>query len=188
MKKFLLIFILIFVVLFGIFYLFPQTTQSEKKYALAQASWEKEWEKEIEYLPEACKKEMKEKVARRKFFTPLTGYCSVEYLLKFWKSDLVVNAAAICHCESGGNPLAYNPKGPDESYGLFQINCKGGLRGNLARKCPKKAYCSPAEYRKKECENPLYQPEINNQVAKTLSGNGQNWRPWSCAKKVGIIK
>lgn len=44
----------------------------------------------------------------------------------FTGQDLKI-AVAVALAESGGNPRAHNPVGKDDSYGLWQINMRGGL-------------------------------------------------------------
>lgn len=41
--------------------------------------------------------------------------------------DAAVSMVAIALKESGGNPRAHNPKPPDDSYGLWQVNMIGNL-------------------------------------------------------------
>lgn len=49
------------------------------------------------------------------------------YALRHWTGDEAIVMTAIALAESLGNPLAYNPKPPDLSYGLWQINMRGDL-------------------------------------------------------------
>jgi hypothetical protein len=44
-----------------------------------------------------------------------------------WPEHLIPTMAAIGQAESSGNPNAYNPRGRDNSYGLWQINMLGKL-------------------------------------------------------------
>lgn len=45
-------------------------------------------------------------------------------------SDVVPTMTAIALAESGGNPNAHNDEGPDDSYGLWQINMRGDMGPN----------------------------------------------------------
>lgn len=76
-------------------------------------------------------------------------------------------AMAVALAESGGNARAYNPKGRDLSYGLFQINMLGGMG---------------PERRKKyglASNEALFDPATNARVAYALSNGGKNWKPWT---------
>lgn len=91
------------------------------------------------------------------------------YARRHWKGDAAVTATAIALCESRGNPNAYNPKFPDNSYGLWQINMYGDLgpdrraRYNLSR------------------NSQLFNPITNARVAfGVYQDAGNSWRPWSC--------
>lgn len=77
-------------------------------------------------------------------------------------------AAAIALAESGGNPGALNndPATGDYSVGLWQINYYGNLYPSRTA-----AYGSPATLR----TNPSEQAA----AAIGISGNGQNWSPWT---------
>ncbi len=82
------------------------------------------------------------------------------------RGDLAT-AVAIALAESGGNEKARNPRPPDNSYGLWQINMLGALgparrqQYNLAR------------------NEDLYNPATNARVMFGISGGGKNWAPWS---------
>ena len=76
-------------------------------------------------------------------------------------------AMAVAMAESGGNARAYNPKGRDLSYGLFQINMLGGMG---------------PERRKKyglASNEALFDPATNARVAYAMSNGGKNWKPWT---------
>jgi hypothetical protein len=76
-------------------------------------------------------------------------------------------AMAVAMAESGGNARAYNPKGRDLSYGLFQINMLGGMG---------------PERRKKyglASNEALFDPVTNARVAYAMSNGGKNWKPWT---------
>lgn len=76
-------------------------------------------------------------------------------------------AAAIALAESGGNPTSHNPRPPDDSYGLWQINMLGSM-GPSRR----------AAYGLKS-NTDLYDPATNARVAVAMSGKGSNFKPWS---------
>jgi hypothetical protein len=67
-------------------------------------------------------------------------------------------AAAVCTCESGGNPNARALTAYEDSRGLWQVNL-------LAH--PQYASVD------------LYDPAVNVQAALAISSNGTNWQPWS---------
>lgn len=76
--------------------------------------------------------------------------------------ETAVKMAAVAIKESNGNPRAFNGRGPDESYGLWQINLKGRLRGRLAEW----GLSAPED---------LYDPETNARAAYRLwAGNDSN--------------
>lgn len=76
-------------------------------------------------------------------------------------------ASRILMAESGGNARAYNGRGPDNSYGLFQINMIGAM--------------GPA--RRKQfglsSNDDLFDPLTNAKAAYAISNGGKNWSPWS---------
>ncbi len=76
-------------------------------------------------------------------------------------------AAAIAISESGGDPNAHNTKGPDNSYGLWQINMKGAL--------------GPARLKQFgiASADQLLDPATNARAMATLSKQGSDFRPWS---------
>lgn len=75
-------------------------------------------------------------------------------------------AAAIALAESGGNVAALNPRAPDYSVGLWQINYFGDLMGPRTR-----AYGPPSLLRS--------DPLANARAAVSISGNGNNFGPWT---------
>lgn len=75
--------------------------------------------------------------------------------------------AAVAMGESGGNLSAHNAKAPDDSYGPWQINMRGAL--GTARRATY-GLTSNAQ---------LYDLATSARVAKGISSNGVNWRPWS---------
>lgn len=76
-------------------------------------------------------------------------------------------AVAIALAESSGNPRAYNGRGRDQSYGLWQINMKPSEVGD----------------RKKELgiatNEALYDPAVNAAAMFKISRGGKDWSPWS---------
>lgn len=80
--------------------------------------------------------------------------------------DLTV-AVAIAFAESGGDPRAHNPRPPDNSYGLWQINMIGGL--------------GPA--RRKQFNLPnneaLFDPATNARVAYAIYKARGSFADWS---------
>lgn len=75
----------------------------------------------------------------------------------------IAMAVAIAEAESGGNPKAYNGKGADDSYGLWQINMKAHSVGELGI----------------SSKDALYDPVTNARAMVKISGSGGNWKPWS---------
>ena len=80
-------------------------------------------------------------------------------------ADLPV-AVAIALAESGGRERAHNTRPPDDSYGLWQINLYGSLRGRVS------------EYGLK-APGDLFDPATNARAMARISNGGKNWRPWS---------
>jgi len=74
---------------------------------------------------------------------------------------------AIAGAESGFDPRAHNPKPPDNSYGLGQVNMLGRL-GPARRK----------EFGLTSNEQ-LFDPLTNMRASYQISGHGKNWRPWT---------
>jgi hypothetical protein len=76
-------------------------------------------------------------------------------------------AWAVAMKESNGRPLAhnYNPNTGDNSYGMFQVNLYGALKGRIKQYGLKSA-------------NDLKDPVINAQIAYRMSSKGKNWSPW----------
>jgi hypothetical protein len=89
----------------------------------------------------------------------------------FSGDDLEI-AQAVVMAESGGNTKAFNPKGRDLSYGLFQINMKDDD--------PKNPLMGQKRREKFNIENEdLFDPYINAKVAYQISSKGSKWTPWS---------
>lgn len=76
-------------------------------------------------------------------------------------------ATAIAFAESGGNPTSrYNP-GPEDSYGLWQINLDPSYKASRMRTL---GISSPSQ---------LFDPATNARAMYILSSHGSNWRPWT---------
>lgn len=110
-------------------------------------------------------------------FIPGSGYCSVDYLSQFWteealgplwRESLPIEAAKVCDCESGGNPMAIGPTG---DYGLFQIHFKTwkGWWGLERRE-------------------QLYDVNFNIDFAIKIYKRNNSWWPWVCARKLRIVR
>ncbi|MEU4806075.1 type VII secretion target [Actinosynnema sp. NPDC023587] len=84
----------------------------------------------------------------------------------FRGEDLTI-AVAVALAESGGDPRAHNPRPPDDSYGLWQINMLGAL--------------GPARRRELglASDRELFDPRENAKAANRISGDGRSWTPWS---------
>jgi hypothetical protein len=92
----------------------------------------------------------------------IKGYASAA---GFQGNDLNI-AVAVALAESGGNPSAHNPKPPDDSYGLWQINMLGSM-GPARRK----------QYKLSKNED-LYDPATNARVAYGIF-KGSGWSAWT---------
>jgi len=92
----------------------------------------------------------------------------------------LVTAYGIAKAESGGRANAFNPKGMDESYGLFQINME-----NKDPRNPNMGTKRNAAYLKKYANigykgpQSLYDPAINAKIAYDMSKGGTNFQPWT---------
>lgn len=86
----------------------------------------------------------------------------------------LANAMRISKAESGNRPYAWNPKGADLSYGLFQINMLGQMGVDRMKRFGLSSY------------DDLYDPLTNAKVAYAISKGGTNWKPWTTASKLGI--
>lgn len=102
----------------------------------------------------------------------------VENLLKAagFTGQGLKDAMIIVERESGNNPFAYNPKGLDDSYGLFQINMENNDPSN-----PDMGKRRLKQYGLRRNED-LYDPLVNAKVAYKISGGGKNWGAWTTAK------
>lgn len=86
----------------------------------------------------------------------------------------LANAMQISRAESGNRPYAWNPRGADLSYGLFQINMLGQMGKDRMKRFGLSSY------------DDLYDPLTNAKVAYAISKGGTNWKPWTTASKLGI--
>lgn len=84
-----------------------------------------------------------------------------------FSGDSLATAYAIVRAESGGRANAFNPRGKDLSYGLFQIN----MLGKMGPDRRKKFGLSSNE--------DLYDPLTNAKVAYAISNQGTNFNPWT---------
>lgn len=84
-----------------------------------------------------------------------------------FSGDALGIAVAIALAESGGNTRAHNTRGPDDSYGLWQINMKGSL--GPARRS-QFGLNSDAD---------LFNPATNARAAFAISSSGTNFKPWT---------
>jgi len=82
-------------------------------------------------------------------------------------SGPLATAIAIAMAESGGNPRAYNGRGRDDSYGLWQINMQGDLGPTRRQQFGLKS------------NSELYTPSVNAKAMMQISGSGKSWGPWS---------
>ena len=84
-----------------------------------------------------------------------------------FKGHALKVAWAVAMKETHGNPLAhnYNPSTGDNSYGVFQINLYGALKGRVKAFGLKSA-------------QDLTNPVKNAQIAYKMSSGGTNWSPW----------
>lgn len=76
-------------------------------------------------------------------------------------------AWAVAMKETHGNPIAhnFNPRTGDNSYGVFQINLYGPLKGRIK------------DFGLKSAQD-LINPVKNAQIAYKMSSGGNNWSPW----------
>jgi len=83
--------------------------------------------------------------------------------------EKIPTMTAIALAESSGRPKAFNPKGLDRSYGLFQVNMYGGL--------------GPARMKQfgLKTEKDLFEPTTNIKAAKEILGS-QGLGAWSVYK------
>ena len=83
--------------------------------------------------------------------------------------EKIPTMTAIALAESSGRPQAFNPRGLDRSYGLFQVNMYGGL--------------GPARMKEfwLKTEKDLFTPETNVRAAKQILGS-QGLGAWSVYK------
>ena len=84
-----------------------------------------------------------------------------------FSGDSLATAYAIVRAESGGRANAFNPRGKDLSYGLFQINMLGGMGPDRRKKFGLSS------------NEDLYDPLTNAKVAYAISNQGTNFKPWT---------
>jgi hypothetical protein len=87
--------------------------------------------------------------------------------LSGFKGKALKTAWAVAMKETHGNPVAhnYNPHTGDNSYGVFQINLYGALKGRIS------------EFGLKSAED-LTDPVTNAHIAYLMSNGGKNWAAW----------
>lgn len=83
------------------------------------------------------------------------------------RGEQIVLAVAIAMGESRLNPRAHNPRGADNSYGLWQINMLGGMGPSRRRALGIGS------------NEALWDPFTNARAMHMISGGGRNWRPWT---------
>ena len=76
-------------------------------------------------------------------------------------------ASAIAMAESGGYTAAHNPKPPDDSYGLWQINMLGKLGPERRR------------FFGLQSNSDLFDPATNARAAYAISSQGRSFTPWT---------
>lgn len=79
--------------------------------------------------------------------------------------------ALIAVLESGGDTQAHNPRGDDNSYGLWQINMKAHDRGKFGI----------------SANEELYDPQVNARAAKIVFDEAGGFGPWSVWPDVQTI-
>lgn len=92
---------------------------------------------------------------------------------KGYSGTNLTNAVGITWRESGWNPNAFNGKGLDKSYGLFQINMKGSLGPDRRKKLGITS------------DEALFDPSINVDAARMIDPNF-GWGPWSYSKPPNV--
>jgi hypothetical protein len=84
-----------------------------------------------------------------------------------FSGDSLATAYAIVKAESGGRANAFNPRGKDLSYGLFQINMLGAMGPDRRKRFGLSA------------NEDLFDPLTNAKVAYAISKGGTNFNPWT---------
>lgn len=82
-----------------------------------------------------------------------------------WAESEIPRLSYVMWRESKCTPTAYNGKGRDQSYGLVQINTKGGNWAELQRRCGLSS------------KDQLFDPYTNLACGKQLQ-RAYGWRPW----------
>jgi hypothetical protein len=87
--------------------------------------------------------------------------------LSGFEGKALKTAWAVAMKETHGNPVAhnYNPHTGDNSYGMFQINLYGALKGRISQFGLKSA-------------SELKDPVTNAHIAYLMSNGGKNWAAW----------
>jgi murein DD-endopeptidase MepM/ murein hydrolase activator NlpD len=93
-----------------------------------------------------------------------------------FKGKALETAFAVALAESGGRTHAHNGVAPDDSYGMFQINMIGDLKG--ARLSKKWRSADGSKFKLSNVED-LYDPMLNAKVAYHMTKHGTNWSRWS---------
>lgn len=108
-----------------------------------------------------------------------SGYCTTGSLIKHFGGDgrKALIASMICQKESTSDPFAVNPKCPDYSVGLFQVNAIAHCLGAYAQ--PYKACRLLDAQKRNACETAWKNANENIQKMLSISSNGTNWVPWS---------
>lgn len=96
--------------------------------------------------------------------TEVAGYA---YAAGLRNPGKIAMAVAIAEAESGGNPRAYNGRGRDESYGLWQINMKPSEVGDRKQMLGISS------------NEALFDPVTNAKAMVKISKSGASWSPWS---------
>lgn len=91
----------------------------------------------------------------------------VAYIESLWGAR-AQQAIAVFNCESGLNPNAFNPETASKLKGITKFSSYGVAQINAA------------------FDERLYDYKFNLDVAYQMYLN-RGWRPWTCARKLGII-
>jgi hypothetical protein len=102
-----------------------------------------------------------------------------------WATEAdIENGWQIIKRESARKDNAENFEGEDMSYGLFQINMKNDVKGNVGQGNRRRA--NYAKYGVKY-DWDLYDPDKNARIAWDISSQGRKfWEAWSTAKDAGL--
>lgn len=104
------------------------------------------------------------------------GQLNAEQIVQVFKAagfqgEDLTKSVAISWRESRWNSMAHNPKPPDNSYGLMQINMIDS---------PEKNYYLGRSRREQYgiVNEDLFKPDVNARVARSLVGDGGGWSHW----------